>query len=45
MAEAPATVSDTLERDDTIARLVASAPPLSETVKASIAALFRAGTR
>lgn len=31
--------------DRTIERLVASAPPLSETVKASIAALFRAGTR
>lgn len=33
------------ERDDTIARLVASAPPLSEAIKANIAAVFRAGTR
>lgn len=45
MTEAPATVSDTHERDDTIARLVASAPPLSETAKASLAALFRVGAR
>lgn len=45
MAEAPATVTDTVERDDTIADLVASAPPLSEAAKASIAALLRAGTR
>lgn len=31
--------------DRTIADLVASAPPLSETAKATIAALFRVGTR
>ncbi|AZS48179.1 hypothetical protein CVS53_02895 [Microbacterium oxydans] len=39
-------MAETATPDDrTIERLVTSAPPLSETVKASIAALFRAGTR
>lgn len=33
------------ERDDTIARLVAVAPPLSEAVRTTIAALFKAGKR
>lgn len=33
----------TIERDDTIAELVASAPPLSEATRATIAALFKAG--
>lgn len=35
----------TIERDDTIADLVAAAPPLSEATRATISALFKAGAR
>lgn len=39
-------MAETATTDDrTIADLVASAPQLSEAAKATIAALFRAGTR